>query len=295
MVDSDEFLFGDDVAALIRDEPPVDAVRLGPVAVYGAVDRVARGVHCCWKDNLSRLRDPRYRRSPDYVFAGPSLARAGATRNISPSSVRFQSPLVSRSRTVGMQATIVEPVDRVAWKLANMRHDWVPRVLDVQHLQTMLGAGVHHAGWWIAEYRKPEPWLRQLATDADLRLPGEPPPADHLRALRAGPRPGLIRSFRRCPSLPGTPMRPSACRMRWTSCQRSTSGSGSAQPNTGVTRPTSPTDAAQTKCVNRVRDWRCVGSDSHLPRRGAALGAHSIPRGLDCADVQWLCSCGALG
>lgn len=185
MLDSDEFLSRDDVTALIQDEPPADPARLGLVPLYGAVDRIARSIHCCWKDDLSRLRDPMYRRSPAYVFAGPSLARAGAMRDISPSSVRFQSRLVSQTKTFGLHATMVESADRVAWKLANMRHDWVPRVLDERHLETMLGAGVHHAGWWIAEYREPEPWLRQLATDADMRLLGKPLPPNHLRALRA--------------------------------------------------------------------------------------------------------------
>jgi hypothetical protein len=182
LLDADEFLDAEAVLALIESglESPV---RLGLVPLYGAVDRVAPRIHCCWKAEWTDLRQAQPKR--EYIFAGGSLATAGMMRNTSPTAIRFRSPLVGRERTYGMHVTMAEPVDQVAWKLRNMRHIWDPRVYDQQHLATMLTAGVHHAGWWLTNYRKPEPWLLELATQAGLRVAGTPSPPLHLRALRA--------------------------------------------------------------------------------------------------------------
>ena len=160
-----------------------EPVRLGLVPLYGAVDRVALGIHCCWKADWPDLRIKQPKR--DYIIAASSLATAGMIRDASPTPIRYRSPLVGRDRTYGLHLTLAEPADQVAWKLRNMRHVWDARVCDARHLATMLAAGVHHAGWWVANYRQPEPWLLELAAQADLRVAGPPLPQPHLRALRA--------------------------------------------------------------------------------------------------------------
>ena len=184
MVDSDEFLEPADVLEVVGgelDEP----VRLGLVPLYGAIDRVARSIHCCYRDEYAKLRDPGFVRTRPYIVAAPSVARARHLRGRSPSGVRFRSKLIDRDRTFGTHVTMTGPADELAWKLRNMRERWVPRVCDTAHLETMLAAGVHHAGWWIADYREPEPWLRELAVAAGLRVAGPMLPQRHLRALRA--------------------------------------------------------------------------------------------------------------
>ena len=184
MVDADEFLDPEAVleaAAVVRDRP----VRLGLVPLYAGIDRVARSIHCCWHERYESLRDSAHRPQRDHIFAAGSLATAGQMRGASPSRVRFASPIIDPARVFGTHITMTEPAEQIAVKLANMREEWVPRVLEVTHLDTMLGAGVHHAGWWVADYREPEPWLRDLAKTAGLRVCGEPAPAEHLRALRA--------------------------------------------------------------------------------------------------------------
>ena len=184
MVDADELL---DPAA-VQDRITgglADPVRLGLVPLYGAVDRVAKTIHCCWRDGSAKWRAMDRMPKQEYIFAASSLATAGAMRGRSPSAVRFRSPLETRERLYGVHATLTEPAEQVAWKLANMRHVWDPRSYRVGHLDTMLRHGVHHAGWWVAGYRKPEAELLDLAESAGLRVAGEPGPDDHLRALRA--------------------------------------------------------------------------------------------------------------
>ena len=192
MVDSDEFLEPADVLEVVGGEPD-EPVRLGLVPLYGAIDRVARSIHCCYRDEYAKLRDPGFVRTRPYIVAAPSVARARHLRGRSPSGVRFRSKLIDRDRTFGTHVTMTGPADELAWKLRNMRERWVPRVCDTAHLETMLAAGVHHAGWWIADYREPEPWLRELAVAAGLRVAGPMLPQRHLRALRGlvagAPRP----------------------------------------------------------------------------------------------------------
>lgn len=183
-LDADELVDADPVLGLIADRAAdAEAARLGFVPLYGAVDRVAQRIHCCWKPEWPDLRanDP----ASTYVFGGGALSFARDVETRTPSQIRFTSKLVSRTRTFGWHITMAEPGERVAWKLANMRHVWHPRVLDARHLDTMLGAGVHHAGWWIAAPRDPEPWLVDLAGEAGLRVAGPMAPLAHLRALRA--------------------------------------------------------------------------------------------------------------
>lgn len=182
MVDADELLNPDEVLSVI-EEGITEPVRLGLVPLYGAVDRTAPAIHCCWRADQTDLRGGPPKRP--YVIAAPSLATAGMMQGRAPSQIRFQSKLISWDRTFGVHATLTDPVAQVQWKLANMRHVWDPRVLAERHLETVLGAGVHHAGWWIADYREPEPWLAELARNAGLRLAGPKLPDDHLRALRA--------------------------------------------------------------------------------------------------------------
>ena len=184
MVDADELLDADAVLQRIA-AGPAEPVRLGLVPLYGAVDRVAKTIHCCWREGSARFRAMDRMPKQEYIVAAPSLATAGAMRGRSPSAVRFRSPLAGRDRLYGVHATLTEPVEQVAWKLANMRHQWDPRSYRTEHLATMLRHGVHHAGWWVAGYRKPEAELLDLAESAGLRVAGEPAPTDHLRALRA--------------------------------------------------------------------------------------------------------------
>ena len=145
MLDADEFLDASavlDVIAGLDDwsEPR----RLGLVPLFGAVDRVARSIHCCWREPLAGLR------------------------------------------TFGVHVTMTEASpSRIVRKLVNTRHTWDDRALDERNLNTMLSAGVHHAGWWIADYREPEQWLVELAAENDLRVAGALLPEDHLLALRA--------------------------------------------------------------------------------------------------------------
>ena len=182
MVDADELLDADAVLSVI-DDGIAEPVRLGLVPLYGAVDRVAPAIHCCWRADAPDLRRASLQHS--YVFRGPSLSTAGMMLQKNPSLIRFRSPLISPASTFGVHATMVEPVAQVQWKMANMRHVWDARVLAEQHLRTVLNAGVHHAGWWIAQYRKPEPWLSALAADSELRVAGAMSPTEHLRAIRA--------------------------------------------------------------------------------------------------------------
>lgn len=182
LVDSDELLDSEAILHLLA-EPPDSPVRLGLVPLYAAVDRTARSIHCCFLREGPDLR--RARPARDYVVAAPALARAIDVQSASPTTVRFSSPLYSKERTFGMHATLTESVAQVQWKLANMRHIWDARVLSEQHLQTVLSAGVHHSGWWVADYREPEPWLAALADSSGLRVAGPMLADDHLRALRA--------------------------------------------------------------------------------------------------------------
>ncbi|MDQ1246873.1 MAG: hypothetical protein QG597_1241, partial [Actinomycetota bacterium] len=187
MLDADEFLDAPAVLDVIEglddwDEPR----RLGLVPLFGAVDRVARSIHCCWRERLAGLRDPAAADAGSYIVAAPSLARAGQMVGRSPSGVRFRSTLLDGERTFGMHVTMTEASPaRIARKLINTRHTWDERVLDEQHLDTMLSAGVHPAGWWIAGYQAPESWLLDLAAENDLRVAGPMLPQDHLVALRA--------------------------------------------------------------------------------------------------------------
>jgi hypothetical protein len=184
LVDADEFLEPGPVLAAIA-EGVTEPKRLGLTPLYGAIDRIPPSIHCCWQKSRPDQRDPGWTPKRPYLFAGGSLSLAQHTRDQSPSAVRFTSPKMSPTMSFGSHVTMVEPTDRIAWKLANMRHHWDPRVMREQHLGTMLSAGVHHAGWWIADYREPEPWLLDLAHSAGLRIAGPRLPNEHLRALRA--------------------------------------------------------------------------------------------------------------
>ena len=181
LVDSDELLDGQAVLELATS-PPDRPVRLGLVPLYGAVDRTARSIHCCFHRDAPDLRFAQPQR--EYVVAAPALARAGEIQASSPTAIRFSSPLLA-GPSFGVHATMTEEIPMVRWKLANMRHLWEPRVLSETHLRTMLSAGVHHSGWWIANYRPPEPWLSNLAVQAGLRINGPMQAESHLMALRA--------------------------------------------------------------------------------------------------------------
>jgi hypothetical protein len=183
LADGDEFLDEATVSRAIEtlDEP----IRLGLVPLYGAIDRVARTTHCCGWGPEKDLRDPGKTADKTYLFAGPVLARPHQLIKASPSRVRTLTGVGDRSVSFGVHATFTEPVARIAWKLRHHRHVWDPRVYEAQHLTTMLNAGVHHAGWWVAEYREPERWLVDLARDASLRVDGPQSPIAHLLGLRA--------------------------------------------------------------------------------------------------------------
>lgn len=184
MVDADEFLDPEAVLALLGDGIDEPA-RLGLVPLYGGIDRRAPSIHCCWHESLAGLRDSAMRRKRPYVVAAPSVATVEQMRGRSPSGVRFRSPLLDQQRTFGVHVTMTGTGEQTEWKLRNMREVWDARVMSAPHLDVMLAAGVHHAGWWIADYREPEPWLVDLAGDCDLRVCGPLLPAEHLRALRA--------------------------------------------------------------------------------------------------------------
>jgi len=184
MLDADEFLDAELVQERLA-EGLEEPARLGLVPLYGGVDRRARSIHCCWNESLAGLRDPDARTRRPYVVAAPSVATAGQMKGRSPSGVRFRSPLIDKERTFGIHVTMTGTGEQTEWKLRNMREVWDERVMMAAHLELMLSAGVHHAGWWIATYREPEPWLLQLARDCDLRVCGPMLPGEHLRALRA--------------------------------------------------------------------------------------------------------------
>lgn len=182
LVDTDEIL--DSERVLRRIEKGLDRpMRLGLVPLYGAIDRIAPGGHCCRKPEGPDLRQ-RSEKSL-YLVPASALAMAGMFREATPTQIRFRSPLAERAQAFGVHATLAEPIEQVAWKLRNTRHLWDARVYEPRHLSTMLSAGVHHAGWWIADYREPEPWLIDLAKSAQLRIAGAELPRPHLHALRA--------------------------------------------------------------------------------------------------------------
>lgn len=183
LADADEFLDRDAVLRLIDDRADSpDPVRLGLIPRYGAIDRCALRIHCCWSADGPDLRTSS---GPSLPMAGGTLARAGAMKGELTHRIRYSSPIIGRDRTFGTHVTMCDPADKVARKLSMMRHVWDRRVMDEQHLDTMLGAGVHHAGWWINAAVEPEPWLSDLAPTASLRVAGPRLPIGHLRALRA--------------------------------------------------------------------------------------------------------------
>lgn len=181
MVDSDEFLNPEPILEAITTIEKPHRLPLNPL--YGAIDRVALRIHCCWKPEWPDLRDAQPPKP--YRFAGPSIATAAMMRHTLPSPTRFRSPVLKSDADFGTHVTMTNAASEVSWKLNNTLHVWHPRVLDERHLATMLDAGVHHAGWWVANYREPEPWLRDLARIAGLRECGPLHPTGHLRALRA--------------------------------------------------------------------------------------------------------------
>lgn len=182
LVDSDELL--EEEAVRERIAAGLEApVRLGLVPLYGAIDRVAPQIHCCWRPEWAALRQGPP--AEPYLFVGPVLATVAQLREQPASRLRYSTPLLDNERAFGVHATMAEPIGRVIEKLNSVRHTWVPRIHSPVHLNTMLSAGVHHAGWWIATYREPENWLRDLARNCNLREAGVPRPQEILRSLRA--------------------------------------------------------------------------------------------------------------
>ena len=182
LIDSDELLDGE--AVLERIAAGFEApVRLGLVPLYGAIDRVAPQIHCCWKPEWAQLRQAPP--AQPYLFVGPVLATVAQLREQPASTLRYNTRLRDHNKAYGVHATMAEPIARVIEKLSASRHTWVPRIRASMHLETMLSAGVHHAGWWVAGYREPEGWLCDLARDVTLRVAGLPQPSSHLAALRA--------------------------------------------------------------------------------------------------------------
>lgn len=181
LMDADELLDATAVLGLIAAGFHAPC-RLGLVPLYGAIDREALSSHCCWKPELSQLRQAPPKRP--YLFHGPVLATVGMLRERSASELRRTAPFVDRTRSFGVHATLAGPIEEVIRKLRSSRHVWVPRILEPPHLNTMLSAGVHHAGWWVATYRQPEPWLLDLAQTCDLRISGPSLPETHLCGLR---------------------------------------------------------------------------------------------------------------
>lgn len=182
LADADELLDGEMVRERIAAgiEAPV---RLGLVPLYGAIDRVAPEIHCCWKPEWAALRQAPPSRP--YLFVGPVLATVAQLREQPASTLRYSTPLRDREHAYGVHVTMAEPIPRVIQKLNTSRHTWVSRIRDPGHLETMLSAGVHHAGWWVAAYREPEGWLLELAKGTDLRVAGPAHTRSHLAALRA--------------------------------------------------------------------------------------------------------------
>ena len=184
LADADEFIDRDALMALL-DRRPDRPVRLGLVPLYGAIDRVARSLHCCWRSEFGPLRDPAAPTEVEYTIAAPTLATVADVLASSATAVRFRSPRTRPGRSFGVHVTMCGPAEAESAKLDSTRHLWDPRVRSPFHLETVLSHGVHHAGWWVAGHRRPEPWLEELADSAGLRRVGPPGPVDDLRALRA--------------------------------------------------------------------------------------------------------------
>lgn len=181
LMDADELLDPAAVLALLA-EGIGEPCRLGLVPLYGAIDREALSSHCCWKPELAVLRhEPPKRR---YLFPGPVLATVAMLRERSPSLLRRRAAYVDRERSFGVHVTLAGPIDEVIRKLRSSRHVWDERILDPVHLKTMLSAGVHHAGWWIAAYRSPEDWVLKLARASNLRSAGQRLTFNELQKLR---------------------------------------------------------------------------------------------------------------
>jgi hypothetical protein len=145
--DSDEFL--DEAAVLHYAEQGVgQPTRLGLVPLYGAIDREALSIHRCWPGGRKDLRflDPRGR-GTGWVFGRTPIGCAAALVTATPSRARFSENVVSRVNTFGVRITYGEPAERLSRIIEMGRHRWNPRVYQPLHLQTLLGHGVHHAGW----------------------------------------------------------------------------------------------------------------------------------------------------
>lgn len=184
LLDDDEFL--DEVRTLRVLEGLQDPGRLPLAAHYGAVDRLAPTLHCCIATSPDHLRDPALLPAEPPAVAGPLAMRIAGVEGISIGALRARAPIVGQATApVGNHLTYCESAAALCRKLAGDQHGWQPRTWAPEHLETMLGAGVHHAGWWIARYSEPEPWLRALAGELDLRVAGPMAPEGHLRALRA--------------------------------------------------------------------------------------------------------------
>ena len=181
LADVDELLDPTSVLNLIAAGFP-EPCRLGLVPLYGAIDREALSSHCCWKPECSELRQAPPKRP--YLFPGPVLATVARLKDHSASDLRLTAPYVDRTRSFGVHATLAGPIDEVIRKLGSSRHVWMPRILKPMHLNTMLQAGVHHAGWWVAAYRSPETWLVELANTCNLRIAGQQKTTEELRGLR---------------------------------------------------------------------------------------------------------------
>ncbi|MEB3354464.1 MAG: hypothetical protein VKM34_09565, partial [Cyanobacteriota bacterium] len=182
LMDADELLDPGAVQALLA-EGIGEPCRLGLVPLYGAIDREALSSHCCWKPELAVLRHAPPQRP--YLFPGPVLGTVAMLRENSPGQLRRRAAYVDREHRFGVHVTLAGPIDEVIRKLRSSRHVWDERILDPVHLNTMLSAGVHHAGWWIAAHRSPEPWLVELGQQCNLRIAGASLAPEQLESLRA--------------------------------------------------------------------------------------------------------------
>lgn len=186
LCDSDELLDPDSApealaAAIATRQGPV---RLPLVSLWGGVDRVAPAIHCCAHASDPALRDPEVSAQAAGDVPGPVLTQVADLLMRQPDEVRRTSPAAAVP-ALGWHLTMTAQAEQEARKLAATAHQWYEVVRDPRHLDTMLSAGVHPAGWWIASYRSPEPWLSDLAARARRRTCGPVPHPRRLRGLRA--------------------------------------------------------------------------------------------------------------
>lgn len=183
LADDDEFIDPMALELVVAESPLPFRVRME--TRYGAIDRVAPAGYCCLHRSPESARRYSPRAFEPATVAGPLVARTDQLLGSSPGQMR-RKVAKSTSRTrAALHVTFTQSSEAVAEKMALGAHRWSPRTMWPRHLDTVLAAGVHHAGWWIASAADVPDWLGELAATSALRRAGPTANPNTLRAIRA--------------------------------------------------------------------------------------------------------------